>query len=121
MLEFERGSSPCADEESGEAAGTKDDGARFGAGLLREESDEASELRHEQRRMGGGEGHGTRGPAVAQVHGAGWGMEELLSSRSNRRGAGWAIGENEGGRWVRSRGRRREWTRVAAARMIPRN
>ena len=28
------------------------------------------------------------------------GMEELLSSGSNRRGAGWAIGENDGGRWL---------------------
>ena len=36
-------------------------------------------------------------------------------------GAGWAIGENDGGRWVTSRGRRREWTQVAAARRVPRN
>ena len=53
-------------------------------------------LRHEQRRMGGGEGHGTRGPALAQVHGVGWGMEELLSSGSNRK-------EKAAGRWLLTR------------------
>ena len=39
----------------------KDDGVRLDAGLLRDASGEASVLRHEQRRMGGGEGHWTRG------------------------------------------------------------
>ena len=44
-----------------------------------------------------------------------WGTEELLSSGSNMRGAGWAIGENNGGRWVdreRSRGGFGRWRRV---------
>ena len=38
----------------------KDDGARLDAGLLREASGEALVLRHEQRCMGGGEGHGAQ-------------------------------------------------------------
>ena len=38
----------------------KDDSVRLDAGLLRDASGEASMLRHEQRRMGGGEGHGAQ-------------------------------------------------------------
>ena len=67
---------------------------------LRERSERVGEKngRREKRREAhlvvNADGAGQRwGPAVVQVHGAGWGMEELLSSGLNR-------GEKAAGRWL---------------------
>jgi len=52
------------------------------------------EKRREAHLVVNADGAGQRwGPAVVQVQGAGWGLEELLSSGSNR-------GEKAAGRWL---------------------
>ena len=87
MLVLKRSSSPCADEESGEAAERKDDGgsvlladgARLGALLLREESGVTSRRRdkvevrsRQELRLGKEFGHEARQRlAAGEEHGAG--------------------------------------------------
>ena len=104
MLVFERSSSPCADEESGEAAGTKDNSSsviladdRWLAGSPGWRGDEGLMLLDE--RSLGGWAEEAVDWAAAKIKGAGRREFELdRRSRGGGSGAGWREMDLEGSR-----------------------